>query len=201
MRAPVLLATALLAGCARPEAVRVAPAVAVVDAGASATPTANPLVGGVALSMSATLAASVPTVPTLAMLSRAVTAAGLGETLAAAGPFTLFAPTDEAWGRLAPGTAEALLKPENRASLTKLLTLHLIAGRLTAADLLRRIAVGNGRATLFSVSGEPLTLGLTGNVVTLTDTGSNRSYVEIADVRQANGVMHVVNGVLVPRLN
>ena len=110
-------------------------------------------------------------------------------------------PTDEAFGRLAPGTVDALLKPENRATLTRLIGLHVVATRLSTAELVRRIAGGGGRATLTSVTDEPLTLSLTGSVVTLTDGGGNRSYVEVADVRQRDGVIQVVNGVLVPRLN
>jgi uncharacterized surface protein with fasciclin (FAS1) repeats len=201
MRAPALLLLVPVAGCASPDRVTVAPAIAVTGVAAPAAPAANPLVAGVQLSATATIAASVALVPALATLTRAAAAAGLVETLAGPGPFTLFAPTDEAWGRLAPGTTDALLKPENRAALTKMLQLHLVPERLTVADLLARIAAGGGRATLTSAAGEPIALSLTGSVVTLTDAGGNKSYIETADVRQANGVIHVVNGVLVPRLN
>ena len=195
--APLLLAAA----CTTPaQRVTVAPAIAVVDVAEPAPTAANPPVGGVALPIDRTIAANLAAAPPLATLGRAVAAADLAATLAGAGPYTLFAPTDEAFGRLAPGTVDALLKPENKGALVKLVTLHLVVGRLSSADLVRAIAAGGGHATLTSVAGEPLVLTLTGSVVTLTDGGGNRSYVEIADVRERNGVIHVVNGVLVPRL-
>ena len=139
--------------------------------------------------------------PTLAILVRAIEAAGMTATLRATGPFTVFAPTDAAFGRLQPGTVEALMKPENRASLTRLIGLHVVAERLTGVDLMQRIAAGGGKATLITVAGEPLAVTMTGGIVTLTDAGGNKSYIEVADVRETNGVIHVVNGVLVPRLN
>ena len=156
---------------------------------------ANPPVGGIDLPTTAPLAANLATAPTLSTFARLIVASG--QSLDAV---TVFAPTDEAFGRLAAGTVAALLKPENRATLSRLVTLHLVPGRLSSAALVRRIAAGGGRATLTSVAGEPLALSLTGSVVTLTDAGGNKSYVETADVRAANGVIHVVNGVLVPRL-
>lgn len=163
-------------------------------------PVGNPAVGGAIIPTTQTIAASVATAPTLGTLARAVAAATMAPALSGTGPVTLFAPADEAWGRLAPGTVDALLKPENRASLTKLLNLHVVAGALTGAELMRRIQAGGGRATVTTLAGEPLVLGMTGNIVTLTDSGGNKSYVEVSDVRQANGIIHVVNGVLVPRL-
>ena len=189
----------LFAGCVRStEPVRVAPAAAVESAEPAAA--ANPPIGGVAMPADRPLAAALAASPTLATLNRAVLAAGLGGTLGQPGAVTLFAPTEEAFARLAPGTAEALLKPENRASLTKLLRLHLVPGRLSSAELVRRVQAGGGRATLTTVAGETLNLSLTGSVVTLADGGGNKSYVETADVRQSNGLLHVVNGVLVPRI-
>lgn len=200
MRLLPLLPVLVLAACVQaPERVRVAPATAVIGQ-EPAAPAGNPLVGGVTMPADRTIAANVATAPTLSTLVRAAQTAGLIDTLSGPGPLTLFAPTDEAFGRLAPGTVDALLKPENRASLTRLLQLHLVAGRLTSAELVRRVTAGGGGATLTTLAGDPLTVGLTGSVVTLTDSGGNRSYVETADVRQANGVVHVVNGVLVPRL-
>jgi uncharacterized surface protein with fasciclin (FAS1) repeats len=148
-----------------------------------------------------TIGANLALAPTLATLTRAVGAAGLTETLAGAGPFTVFAPADQAFGRLAPGVTETLMKSENRSSLAKLLRLHVVTGQLSSAELIQRVAAGGGRATLSSLAGEPLVVTVTGTVVTLTDAGGNKSYVEIADVRQANGVIHVVNGVLVPRID
>lgn len=196
----IALPVLLLAGCSQPtERVRVAPAVAVVEA-EPIPPAANPLVGGVVVPVDRTLAADIAAVPTLSVLNRAAAAAELSATLAGPGPVTLFAPTDEAFGRLAPGTVDALLKPENRAALGKLINLHIVPGRLTSTELIRRVTAGGGRATLTSAAGEMLTVTMTGAIVTLTDAGGNRSYLETADVRGTNGVMHVVNGVLVPRL-
>lgn len=189
-----------LAACSTPaERIRVAPAVAVVDAAAPDPNARNPLIGGVAMPTDRTIGATVAAAGPLATVARLAVAADFAPMLEAAGPTTLFAPTDEAFGRLAPGTVDALVKPENREALLKLLRLHVVAGRLSSADLLRRIATG--QTTLSTLGGEPLTLSLTGAVVTLTDSGGNRSYIETADVRQTNGVLHVVNGVLVPRLN
>lgn len=200
-RAAALLLLLLIAGCARPaERVVVAPAVAVVGSAEPDPAARNPPVGGKDMPLEATIAATIALAPNLSTLVRAVDAAGRSGSLAGDDQLTLFAPTDEAFGRLAPGTVDALLKPENNAALVKLVTLHLVEGRLSSAELVRRIAAGGGRATLTSVAGEPLTLTLTGSVVTLTDAGGNRSYVEVADVRERNGVIHVVNGVLVPRL-
>src|SRR3546814_10999006 len=108
------------------------------------------------------------------------------------------APTDAAFGRLAPGTLDALLLPENKPALTKLVIYHVVPGRLTVADLEARIAAGGGTATLTTVEGEPLTLGLVGTVIALTDVGGNKSYVETGDIREANGVLHVVNGIMTP---
>lgn len=164
-------------------------------------PAKNPAVGGVSLPTDGTIAANLAAAPVFATLVRAIAAANMADTLAAAGPFTVFAPTDEAFGRLQPGTVEALLKPENRTSLTRLLGLHLVPERLGGLELMRRIAAGGGRATLATVAGEPLTVTLTGGIVTLTDAGGNKSYVEVADVRSGNGLIHVVNGVLIPHIN
>lgn len=196
MRTSALPILALLAGCVQPaERAPVATPVQPV------APAPNPLVGGIAMPADRTIAVTVAAVPTLSTLSRAVGVAGLTAALNASAPLTLFAPTDQAFGRLAPGTLDALFKPDNRASLVKLLNLHLVPGRISSADLVRRIAAGGGRATLTTLGGETLAASMTGPVVTLTDAGGNRSYLETADVRQANGLIHVVNGVLVPRIN
>jgi uncharacterized surface protein with fasciclin (FAS1) repeats len=136
--------------------------------------------------------------PPLATFARAIHAAGLDEALAAAGPLTVFAPTDEAFGRLAPGNLDALLLPENRAALAKLVQYHVVPGRLTVADLEARIAAGSGTATLTTLKGEPLTATLVNNIVALTDIHGNKSYIETGDIRAANGMMHVVNGILIP---
>ncbi|WP_425229403.1 fasciclin domain-containing protein [Sphingomonas sp.] len=197
--AALLVTAQLIGGCARPvEQIRVAPAAAVVGSTPRPGPVGNPLIGGVAMPVDRRVGAAVAAAPTLTTLSRAVQAAGIATLLDGPGPVTLFAPTDAAFARLAPGTIDTLLRPENRGALDKLLRLHLVAGRVTSTDLLRRI--GTGDRTLTTLSGETLTLSLTGAIVTLTDAGGDKSYVETADVRLANGMLHVVNGVLVPRL-
>ncbi|WP_375396253.1 fasciclin domain-containing protein [uncultured Sphingomonas sp.] len=171
-----------------------------------ATPAAsdvpNPTVGGAAMDATKTIVANAGAAPNLTTLVKAVTAAGLVETLSGPGPFTVFAPTDPAFSRLAPGTVDQLLKPENKAALTKVLTYHVVSGTITFADLKAKIATGGGTATLTTVEGEPLKVTITGaDVVTLTDVNGNISYLETPDVRQSNGIVHVVNGVLLPKLN
>ena len=128
----------------------------------------------------------------------AVQAAGLVDTLSGPGPFTVFAPTNEAFDKLPPGTVNTLVQPANQATLTKILTYHVVAGRLTAADLLARVRAGNGRAMITTVEGAPLTVTQSGNTIMLTDAGGHVSTVTIADVMQSNGVIHVVDTVLMP---
>lgn len=131
-------------------------------------------------------------------LVAAVKAAGLVETLQSAGPFTVFAPTNEAFAALPAGTVETLLKPENKATLTKILTYHVVAGKMTSADLVKAIKAGNGTATLKTVSGGTLTAMMKGKTIELKDEKGGVSTVTIADVLQSNGVIHVVNKVLMP---
>jgi uncharacterized surface protein with fasciclin (FAS1) repeats len=173
-------------------------------AGAPATPAStepNPAVGGAAMDASKTIVANAATAPNLTTLVSAVKAAGLAETLSGPGPFTVFAPTNDAFTRLAPGTVDTLLKPENKATLTKVLTYHVVAGTISGADLISRIDAGGGKAVLTTVEGEPLTAAKEGQAVSLTDVNGNKSYIEVPDVRQSNGVVHVVNGVVLPKLN
>ncbi|WP_375427095.1 fasciclin domain-containing protein [uncultured Sphingomonas sp.] len=167
---------------------------------ASASAGANPTVGGAPMVASQTIVQNASAAPNLSTLVTAVKAAGLVDTLSGPGPFTVFAPTNDAFGRLAPGTVDTLLRPENKASLTKVLTYHVVPGNLSAAQLQQRISAGGGTATLSTVAGAPLTARVENGNITLTDQGGNKSYVETADVRQSNGVVHVVNGVLVPTL-
>jgi uncharacterized surface protein with fasciclin (FAS1) repeats len=131
-------------------------------------------------------------------LVAAVKAAGLVETLKGPGPFTVFAPTNEAFAALPAGTVDTLLKPENKATLSKILTYHVVAGNLDAAALKRQIAAGNGKATLKTVEGESLTVMASGDTITVTDEKGGASRVTIANVRQSNGVIHVVDHVLLP---
>ena len=131
-------------------------------------------------------------------LVAAVKAAGLVETLQSAGPFTVFAPTNEAFNKLPAGTVETLVKPENKATLTKILTYHVVAGKVSAAQLLAKIKAGKGKAVLNTVSGGTLTAMAKGKKVYLVDEKGGKSWVTIADVNQSNGVIHVVNTVLMP---
>jgi len=131
-------------------------------------------------------------------LVAAVKAAGLVDTLKGKGPFTVFAPTDEAFGMLPAGTVDTLVKPENKATLTKILTYHVVPGRLTAAVLMKDIKAGGGKAVLKTVQGEPLTATESGGGIVLTDAKGGTARVTIADVIQSNGVIHVVDKVLMP---
>jgi uncharacterized surface protein with fasciclin (FAS1) repeats len=160
----------------------------------------NPAVGGAPMLATRTIVANAAAAPNLSTLVAAVNAAGLAPTLSGPGPFTVFAPTNEAFGRLAPGMVNTLLKPENRESLIKVLNYHVVAGAITAEQLRERIMTGGGTASLTTVEGDPITATMVGTVIALTDVNGNKSYVETADVRQSNGIVHVVNGVIVPKL-
>jgi uncharacterized surface protein with fasciclin (FAS1) repeats len=131
-------------------------------------------------------------------LVAAVKAAGLVDTLKGKGPFTVFAPTNEAFAALPPGTVDTLLKPENKATLTKILTYHVVAGDMDAAALLKAIAAGGGKATLKTVSGGTLIAMKSGSGISVTDEKGGVAMVTIADVKQSNGVIHVVDKVLLP---
>lgn len=131
-------------------------------------------------------------------LVAAVKAAGLVDTLKTPGPFTVFAPTNAAFAALPAGTVDTLLKPENKATLTKILTAHVVPGKLDAAALSQRVMAGNGRATLTTASGDSLVVTTSGSNVMVTDEKGGVAMVSIANVYQSNGVIHVVNKVLVP---
>lgn len=132
-------------------------------------------------------------------LVAAVKAAGLVETLSGAGPFTVFAPTNAAFEKLPAGTVENLLKPENKATLTAVLTYHVVAGKLSAADVAKAIKAGNGTATLTTVQGGKLQAMMSGKDVLLKDEKGNTSKISIFDVNQSNGVIHVVESVVLPK--
>ena len=131
-------------------------------------------------------------------LVAAVKAAGLVGVLKGKGPFTLFAPTNAAFAKLPAGTVETLLKPENKGTLTSVLTYHVVAGRHTAADVVAAIKTGGGKAVFTTVQGEKLTASMMGKVVMLVDAKGGMSHVRQADVIQSNGVIHVVDAVLMP---
>ncbi|MEO6549645.1 MAG: fasciclin domain-containing protein [Ferruginibacter sp.] len=131
-------------------------------------------------------------------LVAAVKAADLVATLQSAGPFTVFAPTNEAFNLLPAGTVDNLLKAENKATLTTVLTYHVVAGKLSAMEIMDMIKAGNGKATVKTVAGEDLTLSMKGKKVAITDEKGGIAYVTIADVNQSNGVIHVIDHVLLP---
>lgn len=131
-------------------------------------------------------------------LVAAVKAAGLVETLSGAGPFTVFAPTNAAFEKLPAGTVEELVKPENKATLTSILTYHVVAGTMNAADIAAAIEAGGGKAELTTVQGEKLSAAMDGDKLVLTDAKGGTSTVTIADVTQSNGVIHVIDTVLMP---
>lgn len=131
-------------------------------------------------------------------LVTAVVAADLAETLGGTGPFTVFAPTNAAFAKLPAGTVETLVQPANKATLTKILTYHVVSGRVSAADLIGQIRAGGGRARLTTVQGGILTASLRGNAVILTDEKGGVATVTQADVFQSNGVIHVTDTVSMP---
>ncbi len=156
------------------------------------------MVGGAAMYPSKTIVENAVNSKDHTTLVAAVKAAGLVDTLSGPGPFTVFAPTNEAFAKLPAGTVDTLLKPENKDTLVKVLTYHVVAGRMTAADIKTAIKAGGGKATLTTVQGEPLTATMMGGKIMLTDTKGGVATVTIANVMQSNGVILVVNSVLMP---
>lgn len=132
-------------------------------------------------------------------LVAAVKAAGLVETLQGDGPFTVFAPTNEAFEKLPKGTVETLLKPENKKTLQTILTYHVVAGKHSATDIMKDIKKGNGKATYTTVSGGTLTAMVKDKKVILMDEKGGMATVTIADVNQSNGVIHVIDSVVLPK--
>ena len=131
-------------------------------------------------------------------LVAAVKAAGLVDTLSGPGPFTVFAPTNEAFAALPAGTVENLLKPENKATLTKVLTYHVVPGKMTSHDLAEAVKAGDGKAVLKTVEGDSITVGKDGSAWTVTDDKGNVANITIPDVIQSNGVIFVIDKVLMP---
>ena len=157
------------------------------------------MVGGAPMYPSKTIVENAVNSKDHTTLVAAVKAAGLVDTLSGPGPFTVFAPTNDAFAKLPAGTVDTLVKPENKATLTKILTYHVVPGRMTAADLGKEIKAGKGKATLKTVEGETLTAEEKGGKIELVDAKGGKSMVTIADVMQSNGVIHVVDTVLMPK--
>ena len=159
----------------------------------------NPTVGGAPMYRTKNIVENAVNSPDHTTLVAAVKAAGLVDTLSGKGPFTVFAPTNDAFGKLPAGTVETLVRPENKATLTGILTYHVVAGKYDAKKLMQLIRKGGGQATLRTVSGGTLTARMNGAGVTITDEKGGMSNVTTADVYQSNGVIHVVDTVLMPR--
>lgn len=132
-------------------------------------------------------------------LVAAVKAADLVSTLKSTGPFTVFAPTNAAFDKLPAGTVDGLLKPENKAQLAKILTYHVVSGNVDAAAVVAAIKGGNGKAVLTTVSGGKLTASMDMGKVKLTDESGNSAFVTVADLKGTNGVVHVIDGVVLPK--
>jgi len=161
--------------------------------------TDNPVVGGKEMYPTKNIVENAVNSADHTTLVAAVKAAGLLETLEGPGPFTVFAPTNEAFDKLPAGTVDTLLKPENRAALTKILTYHVVAGRLSATDLMKKIKEGNGSAELTTVEGGKLWVMLhDGKHIMLKDEKGGTALVTIANVFQSNGVIHVIDSVVMP---
>ncbi|MDT4896749.1 MAG: hypothetical protein QOH25_1826 [Acidobacteriota bacterium] len=158
----------------------------------------NPMVGGAAMFKTKDIVDNAVNSADHTTLVAAVKAAGLVPTLKSKGPFTVFAPTNAAFDKLPAGTVETLLKPENKGMLTKILTYHVVAGRYDAKKLMKLIEQGGGTARLKTVSGGTLLAMMSGNSIVLQDEKGNTSNVTIADVRQSNGVIHVVDTIVMP---
>jgi uncharacterized surface protein with fasciclin (FAS1) repeats len=158
----------------------------------------DPMVGGAAMYPTKNIIENAVNSKDHTTLVAAVKAAGLVETLEGKGPFTVFAPTNEAFDKLPKGTVETLLKPENKAKLAAILTYHVVAGKMTAAKLEKAIKAGDGTAELTTVNGEKLTAKNAGGTIELTDAKGGTAKVTIANVIQSNGVIHVVDSVLLP---
>ncbi len=209
-----LLTAALVAACALTACSKPQPAAPAADTTAAMpadanppqsamapvaeAPAENPIVGGSPMLASKDIIDNAVNSANHTTLVAAVKAAGLVDTLKGPGPFTVFAPTNEAFSALPAGTVDKLLKPAMKADLTKVLTYHVVSGKLDAAALKTQIAAGGGKAMLKTVQGETLTATEKNGGIALTDTKGNTAMVTIADVMQSNGVIHVVDKVLMP---
>jgi uncharacterized surface protein with fasciclin (FAS1) repeats len=167
-------------------------------AGASAVQASTVTVGGAPMYSQKNIVENAVNSKDHTTLVAAVKAAGLVDTLEGPGPFTVFAPTNAAFDKLPPGTVNTLVQPENKATLTKILTYHVVPGHLTAADLKAKIKAGGGKAMLTTASGGVLTASMMGSKIMLTDEKGGMSTVTIPNVLQSNGVIHVVDTVLMP---
>ncbi|WP_425341618.1 fasciclin domain-containing protein [Citromicrobium bathyomarinum] len=169
-----------------------------MDDGAMASADSTVMVGGAAMYPTRNIIENAVNSKDHTTLVAAVKAAGLVDTLSGPGPFTVFAPTNAAFAKLPAGTVDTLLKPENKATLTKILTYHVVPGRVSAEDLMMKIKQGGGMAKLTTVEGGTLTAKMMGGNVVLVDEKGGMATVTQADVFQSNGVIHVTDTVSMP---
>lgn len=158
----------------------------------------NPMVGGAEMYSNKDIVDNAVNSKDHTTLVAAVKAAGLVETLKSAGPFTVFAPTNEAFNKLPAGTVETILKPENKDMLVKILTYHVVAGKMDSKMIAKAIKAGNGKAELTTVAGGKLWASMKDGKLMLTDEKGGMAMVTIANVMQSNGVIHVIDTVLMP---
>lgn len=197
-----VVAALALSGCGKTEAPPVAET-ATVEGGDTmpAEPAStNPMVGGAEMFATKTIVDNAIASPIHKTLVAAVTQAGLVDTLKGTGPFTVFAPTDDAFAKVPKATLDGLMRPAQKSVLADVLKYHVVAGKLTAADLATKITEGGGKALLKTVNGQDLTVTMAGNVITLAGADGSKATVTQADVNQSNGVIHVVDGVLTPKM-
>lgn len=159
---------------------------------------ADPPVGGAPMFANKTIVGNASAAPNLTTLVTAVKAAGLVDTLSGPGPFTVFAPTNDAFNKLPAGTVDTLLMPENKDQLTKILTYHVVPGKIDAKMLLKMIKKNGGSYQAKTVQGEMLTFSVDGGMIKITDAKGGTAMVTTADVFQSNGVVHVIDTVLMP---
>jgi uncharacterized surface protein with fasciclin (FAS1) repeats len=158
----------------------------------------DPMVGGAEMYPTKTIVQNAVNSPIHTTLVAAVKTGGLVDTLNSPGPFTVFAPTNDAFSKLPAGTVDTLVKPENKSTLDKILTYHVVAGRISSKQLAAMIKKGGGKATLKTVQGEDLVASMMGDKIMLTDAKGGMCTITTADVFQSNGVIHVVDTVLMP---
>jgi len=149
---------------------------------------------------SSTIAANLSAAPDHKSLAAAVTQAGMSETLSGVGPFTIFAPTDVAFAQVPPVTRDGWMRPAQKDVLAGVLKYHVVPGKLTAADLAAKITEGGGKAVLKTADGQDLTATKSGDAILLTSSSGNKATVTAADLGQSNGVVHVVDAVLIPKM-
>ena len=164
------------------------------------TASANPQVGGAAMAPDKTILANAAASPILSQLTAAVNQAGLADTLSEPGPFTLFAPNDAAFAQVPAVTRDGWARPAQKVVLAGVLKYHVVPGKLTTADLAAKIDAGGGKAVLKTLDGQDLSATKSGDAIILTSASGNKAAVTQADVGQANGIVHVVDAVLLPKM-